>query len=55
MKEVLSGMIGGFFTVAIVYLIVAPSSKTTDLVKTGFSGFANTLGVAMGGKPTRVG
>lgn len=55
MKEVLSGMIGGFFTVAIVYLIVSPSSKTSELVKTGFSGFANTLGVAMGGKPTKMG
>lgn len=55
MKEVLSGMIGGFFTVAIVYLIVSPTSKTADLVNASFSGFANTLGTAMGGKPTKLG
>lgn len=55
MKEVLSGMIGGFFTVALVYLIVSPSSKASELVETSFSGFANTLGVAMGGKPTKMG
>jgi Flp pilus assembly pilin Flp len=49
MKEILSGMIGGLITVALVTVIVSSKSKTTELVKESFKGFSGALGTAMGG------
>ena len=49
-KNLLLGVVGGFFSVAIIYLLTNKNSNAVGLVKESFSGFANTLGVAMGGK-----
>jgi Flp pilus assembly pilin Flp len=54
MKEILSGMIGGLITVALVTVIVSKNSKTTELVKESFKGFTGALGTAMG-SDTRMG
>jgi hypothetical protein len=49
-KSLVLGVVGGFFSVAIIYLITNKNSNATGLIKESFSGFANTLGVAMGNK-----
>lgn len=45
-KSILNGMIGGFFTVALASLILSRNSKTSEVIKAGFDGFAKTLSVA---------
>jgi len=49
-KSLVLGVFGGFFSVAIIYLLTNKNSNAVGLVKESFGGFANTLGVAMGGK-----
>jgi hypothetical protein len=46
----ISGMVGGFFMVAVVYLLTNKSSNAPKLITESFGGFAKTLNVAMGGK-----
>jgi len=47
---VVQGMIGGFITVAIIYLLTNKNSNADKMLTSAFGGFSKTLGVAMGGK-----
>jgi len=49
-KSLVLGIVGGFFSVAIIYLVTNKNSNAAGLIKESFSGFANTLNVAMGNK-----
>lgn len=46
--SVVSGMIGGLITVAIVSLVLNPRNKTADVIKSAFGGFTESLRAAMG-------
>lgn len=45
-KGMLSGMIGGFFTVALVSLVLSKNSRTVEVIKESAKGFSNILAVA---------
>ena len=49
LKGLITGIFGGFITVALVYLVFNKNSNATGLVKEVFGGFSNTLAVSMGG------
>ena len=48
MKDV-TGIAMAIIGVAILFVIVSPSNKTTDVIGAAGSGFAGVLAVAMGG------
>lgn len=48
--RVVQGMIGGFISVSIIYLLVNKNSGADKLLSSAFGGFSKTLNVAMGGK-----
>lgn len=47
-SALISGLIGGLISVALVTVLVSKKSDTAGLVKASFSGFSNALGTAMG-------
>ena len=54
-KGLLSGMIGGFFTVAIVSLVLSKNSRTVEVIKESAKGFGNILAVAKSDSNTSTG
>ena len=54
-KGLLSGMIGGFFTVALASLILSKNSRTVEVIKESAKGFGNILAVAKSDSNTSTG
>lgn len=54
-KGTLSGMIGGFFTVAILSLVLSKNSRTVEVIKESAKGFGNILAVAKSDSNTSTG
>lgn len=42
------GIFGGLITVAIIALLLNPRNKTSEVIKSTFSGFSDALRTAMG-------
>lgn len=54
-KSILSGMIGGFFTVALASLVLSKNSRTVEVIKESAKGFGNILAVAKSDGSTSTG